>query len=432
MPTLPTMKRVCVWLVIGLTLASQPAFAAVDRTFGRDGSIGLDMEMSGAGMLLRPDGRILLAGQTLPGRFDNTRFDIRQFLPTGRPDGAFSGDGRIVVPIGTRRARQSPRDVMLRPDGSALLVGSAFVNERRSFAAVRLTPDGRLDDSFDGDGRALYGVPRLGWRGTAVDALPAGRGRALIAGSTEGRFALLRIRRSGVVDRSFGEDGWAIHSVSANDTGIATAAALQPDGRIVVVGGGDWFLIARYRRNGARDRTFGVDGEVELDFQAWSKLPYSIAEGVAVDDRGRIVVVGSVYDGSGPLDVDMVVVRLRPDGALDRSFGDRGAKLIRWRAGADELARSVAIDGQGRIVVAGSVESGATRSADYAVCRLFPDGRLDRRFGNEGWLRADLSWRYPPNSNDQVYRVRLDPLGRIVVFGTAGGTSRAGVVRFRP
>ena len=430
------VKRAFVWLIAAFLLLDQTALAAVDRSFGKDGSVGLRMMLGhlgdGGDLVLRRDGRMLIAGHTLDDQYGETRFELRQFLANGRPDPSFSSDGRKVVRIGTPRAPEAPGDILLRRDGSALVVGVAFLRTRPAFAAIQLTSTGRLDDRFDGDGEALYGVPRLGWSGSAADAVPVGRGRVVLAGMTEGHVGLLRIKRSGALDRSFGDDGWAIHSVSANDTGWVTAAARQDDGRIVVVGGGDWLLIARYRRNGARDRSFGTNGEVELDFHLWNEEPYDVAQDVVIDEHGRIIVVGSVEDATNVFDVDMVVARLLPDGSLDQSFADRGVKIIRWRDGADELAHSVLLDGRGRIVVAGSVESAATRAADYAVCRLFPGGRLDRGFGNDGWLRADLSWRYPPISNDQVHQARIDSEGRVVVLGTAGGTLRAGLVRFRP
>jgi len=91
---------------------------------------------------------------------------------------------------------------------------------------------------------------------------------------------------------------------------------------------------------------------------------------LAVQSDGRIVIVGSTDDRGD--DDDLFVVRIRPDGELDAEFGDDGIVYIDF--GGDEAGGSVAIDDQGRIVVAGSSRVGDPISGDRygVVTRILP------------------------------------------------------------
>ena len=105
------------------------------------------------------------------------------------------------------------------------------------------------------------------------------------------------------------------------------------------------------------------------------------ANAMVVDDLGRIVVVGSV-DFNGP-DVDMGVVRLTSDGALDTSFSGDGKVTVSFDI-ADfnaDVAEGVAIDGSGRILVAGRAFDSSGGGYDSAFARLRDDGSLDGSFG---------------------------------------------------
>ena len=119
-----------------------------------------------------------------------------------------------------------------------------------------------------------------------------------------------------------------------------------------------------------------------------------------------IVAIGSLNNAVG----DFVVTRLHANGALDTSFGDQGVKVLDWAKGYD-LPFDIAIQGDGRILVAGEVGENPCGSWDQkmAVLRLLGDGtarsvlryrgmvdvraRLRRRSGR--WPAAAIRWAHP-------------------------------------
>src|SRR5919108_1847441 len=248
---------------------------------------------------------------------------------------------------------------------------------------------GSLDPTFGAGGKVLTNIGLSSEiRGVALQ-----RDRKIVAAGqwSDGRglySALARYKRNGSPDRSFGHRG-----VVASKEDAAWAVAIQSDQKIVVAGGsGGRFAVFRYSSRGRLDRSFGSGGKVISPFEAFGR-----ALGVAIDATGRIVAVGRVYvDGAGRL----AVARFLSDGRLDPTFGDQGAVVTRVTGSAS--AWSVRIQADGRIVVAGSSFVGHIAPADNVrrlggtwgnrafghsnsvVVRYEPDGTLDQSFGSAG------------------------------------------------
>ncbi len=239
---------------------------------------------------------------------------------------------------------------------------------------------------------------------------------------------LLLVAAPGDVDQTFGTLGQVrTHFYSGFDA--ASAVAVQSDGKIVAAGFADdanfvsRMAVSRYHANGDLDLAFGTGGKVTLDFG----IATNVRLDLAIDAAGRIVVAGTVMrDYFQPSDVG--VARLTPDGALDPAFGVGGTVVTDIAGFADE-ANSVAIQGDGKIVVAGTARtSAAFGAADFAVLRYNPDGSLDASFDGDGKVTTDFAgW------DDQGNGVAIQTDGRIVVAGTgkpANETSDFGVVRY--
>lgn len=202
------------------------------------------------------------------------------------------------------------------------------------------------------------------------------------------------------------------------DASSLRAAAVTPDGKIVVAG---WagsltdtgalirsrFLIARFLADGAIDPTFSGDG-IAVTPMGWNDAD---ANDVIVRGDGRIVVVG---DAARRTDV-IAVARYLPGGALDSSFGTNGRAFVAAPNGLRE-ARSAAIDPYGRIVVVArndvSLPGGGLR-ARFAVARVRPAGAIDATFGTSGVATIGFGER-PAVPTEVVVR----PDARIVVGGT--------------
>jgi len=84
----------------------------------------------------------------------------------------------------------------------------------------------------------------------------------------------------------------------------------------------------------------------------------------------------------------------------------------------------VVVQPDGKLVVAGATQSGATTA--FAVMRYLPDGRPDPTFGSDGLSLTD----FDPSTNDSATALALLPDGRILAAGTAGDA--AGLVRYQP
>jgi uncharacterized delta-60 repeat protein len=212
---------------------------ALDATFGTGGKVGVDFGGDDFGLAIarQADGRILVAGgSTAVGAV------VVRLRTNGALDPDFDGDGRVTlagVPGGSARA------VLVQPDGKIVVAGNA--NGSDMMTVTRLLPNGSLDTSFDGDGTATIDFPgSVSDRAEAAVLQPDGK--IVVAGSTSGTgaIAVVRLNPNGAPDTTFGTGGKATAHFSA--AAFGNAVALQPNGRIVVVGqrsGGDDFAVAR-------------------------------------------------------------------------------------------------------------------------------------------------------------------------------------------
>ena len=167
----------------------------------------------------------------------------------------------------------------------------------------------------------------------------------------------------GEFDPTFGGDGIVITPIG---TGIDSgrSMAIQTDGRIVVAGyawtgSGYGFAVARYNGNGSLDTTFDADGKVTTGFASgWSR-----GGTVALQSDGKIVVAGRSNNGSNN---DFAVARYNSNGSLDTTFGTGGKVTTAVGSGHDS-GRGMALQSDGRIVVAGNAKPGG--DVDFAVVR---------------------------------------------------------------
>ena len=180
----------------------------------------------------------------------------------------------------------------------------------------------------------------------------------------------LALAASGDFDRTFSGNGIAKTGFAPGGHGFgsANAVAVQRNDRIVIAGSTGQsanFGLARFRSNGKLDRSFGDEGTVRVDFGGAEET----AEDLAVQDDGRILVVGEAWVGGREL---IGVARLRPSGELDPSFGTGGTAIVDPFDPSTETWRdlSLALGRGGEIVVGGtaSVSGPGTRTGPSTVC----------------------------------------------------------------
>jgi uncharacterized delta-60 repeat protein len=193
-----------------------------------------------------------------------------------------------------------------------------------------------------------------------------------------------RLLHAGDFDTSFNGTGYATADFGPGIGVVANAAAVQADGKTVVVGAqtpSRAFAVARFNVDGTLDRTFGADhsGTVLTTFNEGAE-----AFGVAIQADGRIVAVG--LESEGFLDYHMAVVRYNADGTLDRTFDGDGRKSIDFGFyDQGSHATTVTITAGEKILVGGSSTYGIIdQNQDFALARLNPDGSYDGSFDDDG------------------------------------------------
>ena len=228
----------------------------------------------------------------------------------GDLDATFGTGGKVITPIGS--GTDKVNSVALQNDGKIVVAGYSFNGSNNDFALVRYHPNGTLDTTGFGSG--------------------------------------------GKVTTTFGSD---------NDQG--NGVAVQKDGKIVVAGtssdnsGKSNFALVRYNSNGTLDATgFGSGGKVTTAIGP----SLDRGNGVALQSDGKIVVAG--YAGQSP-NSDFAVVRYNKDGSLETGFGSGGKVTTAFGGGGADQGQSVAVQSDGKIVVAGYSFNGS--NDDFAVAR---------------------------------------------------------------
>jgi uncharacterized delta-60 repeat protein len=336
----------------------------LDRSFGEGGWVATDLGSFEAAraVALQPDGRIVAAGEALCERA--ICFGLARYNGDGTPDRGFGAGG--VVRTMFAQCGCWAHDVAVQPNGRIVVVGQRFqygdAQDDRLFAVARYLPDGRLDPAFSRDGRVSVD---FGFGDDAAYAVALGPGsRILAAGAgtrsryqTEDDFAFARFRPNGALDRTFSGDGLATVHFGRRRADVAYAVDIQSSGRIVAAGssspglrGTPSVAVLRLNRDGTVDRSFAGDGK---------RLTRPVAHGgyaraVRWQPDGRILVAGRAFEDTRHDASDWFVARYRAGGRLDGSFAGDGIVVTSFGTGAD-WAGALALQRDGKLAVAGSI-----------------------------------------------------------------------------
>ena len=221
---------------------------------------------------------------------------------------------------------------------------------------------------------------------------------------------------NGTLDATFAGDGTLSLEIGVGE-GAAQALAFQPDGKFVVAGWSDSgaknfdFSLLRLNADGSLDATFSGDGS-----QIVSLASIDQAYDVALQADAKIVVVGSSQTGDN---ADFMVMRFAADGSLDFTFSGDG-RLTQALSGVNDTASAVAIQTDGRILVAGS------SGTNYAIARYDSQGNLDATFDADGFYTGSFG-----NNTSSASAMALQEDGKIIVagYGWSGSSWDFGIAR---
>ncbi len=292
----------------------------------------------------------------------------RSHPTTGRVGGLLlcSGEGGSTgtdIPIGG--SGSSARNC-LRVRWWALIASAALILLMTIAAAPAQA--GGLDQSFGTEGKVVLDADGRWLSDLGVDR--AGRTLALLTSEP----AIVRFLPDGSLDPDFGEGG--IHELPRETPfefgyPVAGELALDSRGRIVVqlvaavdegCSGPDYLI--RLHANGEPDRGFGVDGVLALEGVDSSFVP---SAGMELDGRDRIYLGGSDRNCSSN---DPAVLRLKPDGQLDNSYGEGGVFALRGHRfhTYTSFVSDIDVDRRGRAALA---------ARGYKKVGTDPDGSCD-------------------------------------------------------
>jgi len=228
----------------------------------------------------------------------------------------------------------------------------------------------------------------------------------------------------GDIDTTFGVNGIARANLINTSNTLNGGPVVQPDGKFVICNGvtdngpsGPDFYVARFTAGGELDPDFSFDGSVTIDFDGG--VGGDQCSAVALQSDGKIVVAGFTV-GATPSTQDFAIARLDADGTLDTTFGNGTGKTtvgFDLPGGGADTATSVAIQADGKIVVAGVAAS--ANGSQFAVVRLNTDGARDSAFNLTGRVTFGLGISGANPEQDTAYNVAIDSANRILLGGSA-------------
>lgn len=377
---------------------------AIDVSFDSDGIQTTDFfgsSDSANDVAVQSDGKSVVVGSATSAASD---FDlaVARYNVDGSLDTTFDADGKFSI---GRTGADFAQSVAIQPDGKIVIAGSAAgsVEFTRAILVVRLNPDGTLDTTFDGDGMV---ISELSANGRAVKLQTDGK--IVVAGEwgqgNEGKIIVVRYNANGSLDTTFDADGFVLTDIPNTVYARAYDMLIQPDGKIVAAGSTQnpqlVFALARYNTDGSLDTSFDLDGTVITDIASGNDQ----GESVHLQADGKIVMTGFGSNGSSG---DITVTRYNADGSLDPLF-DGDGKLTIDLDGRTDFPGSAVIQSDGKIVVAGS------NGSDIFLARVNPDGSLDTSFDGDGKLITDILGR-----SDSARSVTMQSDGKLVIAGSS-------------
>ncbi|MFC1779993.1 putative Ig domain-containing protein, partial [Thermodesulfobacteriota bacterium] len=308
--------------------------------------------------------------------------------------------------------------IAVQEDGKILAAGMAYGNGYPDWALARLNPEGTLDSTFSIDGKTTTSFDFLSQHPVselAFSVVTQVDGKILVAGRIQDAFgnyqdfALVRYNSDGSLDTSFSGDG-RVNTDFASSDDYGQSVALQPDGKILVAGYSfidDYADFALARYN--------TDGSLDTSFSGDGKVTTDFASSsdygrsVALQPDGKILVAGSGYIDDY---ADFALARYNSDGSLDTSFSGDGKVLTKF-GNAHDSGFSVVVQDDGKILVAGSSNTSPYNS--FALARYNTDGSLDTSFSGDGKLTDKIAGFI----SSSAYSISLQSDGKILVAGNS-------------
>lgn len=401
----------------------------LDQSFGNGGIVVTDLggNDAGAAVVSEPNGRIVVAGSTNAGGGLGD-FSVVRYRPDGSLDPGFGTGG--IVQTDFAGGFDSATAVALQ-SGKILALGQTGVLFTSDFGLVRYKPNGTLDGSFGNGGKVTTDFGPVAPSADAAGALAVEHGGKIVAAggwfsNSSSGFAVARYKRDGSLDATFGKGGKVIVDFGPGLFSTAPGLVILPGGGIVVGGSSNFggtasysFTLVKLLQDGSLDQSFGSGGIVTTSFGPAPLAPVAFLGDIALQN-GMIVAGGSAMTTTGT--TEFALARYDLNGNLDPSFG-AGGKVLTGFGGTQAQIQGLELDGS--LIVAAGYATTST-GTDVALARYASNGSLDATFGLGGEVLTDFG------GSDLGNGVVLDGRGIVVAGQTdaGGGPSDFALARY--
>jgi uncharacterized delta-60 repeat protein len=264
----------------------------IDPTFGFGGMATVDFAiLPNTGdipwsMYLGKGGLMYIVGQTSNG----TDLDLAVAkLRNGSFVNSFGVAGKTTFDFGN--GNDIAKGIGVLSNGNLVIGGSSYNGSDYDFATVCIDTNGVVVTSFGTNGMTRYN--QLNYNDTSEDLIISENDKIFMVGGSGLDFTVACIGGNGLIDSSFGTNGWVRTNISGDDYGMDIA--LQKDGKIVVGGeagnGGNYrFATVRYTSAGTLDTSYSVDG-ISVATAPINGVSYS-GQGLVIQSDGKIALGG--------------------------------------------------------------------------------------------------------------------------------------------
>ena len=394
-------------LITGVILSSS-VFAQPELDSSFNGSGKTTFQIMGLGntraMAVQPDNKIVVVGTCSDINNTYYTFCYTRINETGTRESF--GTGLILVP-GAATNGTAAGGVAIQSDGKVVMSGYASLSGEGRVVVARLNADGSPDSSFGTSGIVTTDV-NAGENDIGHRVAIQSDGKIVVAGFSATQQFVARYDTNGDLDSSFGKGGIARTTVPGSST-RGRSIAIQPDGKIVVGGllitssiPSISYLLTRFNPDGSPDDTWDGDGIKSIPYGTSPMTDEPGVRSVAAAPDGRIIALGYA---------NRVVYSFNPDGSTDTGFGIGGTANV-WGS-ANNAPYDLTVSAGGRITVVGNTTSTSPSGSQYVqtITKFKKDGSLDTSFSGDGYLTV--------GSNEGGRVVALDSQGRTIVAGLA-------------
>jgi uncharacterized delta-60 repeat protein len=383
---------------------NNPPAGSLDTSFGSDGIVVTDFASNsndeGHAIAIQSDGKIIVAGYAYEG--SKKFFALVRYNPDGSLDTSFGSGGKVTTNFDSEVGNDCAYAMKIDQNGKIVVVGT---RQNQKFAVVRYNTDGTLDTTFGGTGYITTDIPDTS-PDIAYSLTFDATNKIIVAGYSGNDFCIVRYEEDGYLDSTFGSGGIAKFDLGTTSD-YGRAVAIQQDGRILV--GGDsnsQFALIRSLSDGSGlDTSFNSSGKIITSMKNGGDRGNSLL----LQPDGNIIQVG-FSSNSDTHSYDFALIRYTTTGVIDTTFGvnGNGKVLTNFNEdGRNDYATAAITDANNRLIVVGYTE--LSSNYDFVIARYDADGNLDTSFGA---LKFDLG-----SNDDRAQAVAIQSDGKIVIAG---------------